>query len=110
MELTLKVYDNKGNVVKESKAKTTKIKFGVVRAIAKLMKVDSVGDSAELVRTVTDTWDQLTGLLETCFPDISDDDWDNVDLEEVVLVLWMILKDLIVKILSIPKEKNVTRE
>ena len=110
MELTIKVYGDKGEVVKECKATTTKIKFGVVRSIAKLIKIDRAKDSAELVNTVVNTWDKLTDLLETCFPDMSGDDWDSVDLEEVVLVLWCILKDVIKNILAIPKEKNAVRE
>ena len=107
-ELVLNVYDDENNIVKTSKAVLVELKFGTIRKLMKLLNVDNIDDTAELLKTVYGAWDQVTKTLNSCFPEMTDDDWDNVKISELVPVLMSILKYSFTQMLSIPadKEKN----
>ena len=108
MEIKLNVYDDDDNIVKTSTAEITELKFGPIRRLMKLINIDDINDTAELLKTVNSAWDQLTKILNRCFPDMEDDDWDNVKVSEIMVVLVAILKYSFTQILTIPtdSEKN----
>ena len=106
MKLEINVYDEKGKVTKTASAETVDLEFGAIRAIMELLKVDKIGDTAELLSTVYAAWEQITGILNRCFPDMEYNDWDHVKLKELIPVILSILKYSFAEILSIPKEKN----
>lgn len=106
MELKIKVYDDNDQVVKECKAQTVDIRFGQVSAIMELMEVESITDSAQLLRTVNRAWKELTKILGKIFPDMTDDDWDNVSIKELLPVVVGILKSSFAEMISIPQPKN----
>ena len=103
---TINVYDDENNVVKSCSAVDASLKFGAIRSIMKLLKIDDINDSATLLTTIYDAWEQLTAILTQCFPDMSDSDWDNVKLEELVPVIVGIFKASFGKILSIPNDSK----
>lgn len=109
MNISIKVYGEKNKVVKECTAQTVNIKFGVIRAIMELLKADTISDSTELVKRVLGAWDQLIKLLDGSFPDMTDDDWNNVDLKDVTKCVWDILAFTIKEVAKIPMEKNEER-
>lgn len=106
MELKIKVYDDNDQVVKECKAQTVDIRFGQVSAIMELMEVESITDSAQLLRTVNRAWKELTKILGKIFPDMTDDDWNNVSIKELLPVVVGILKSSFAEMISIPQPKN----
>lgn len=108
--MTLNVYDDDGKVVKTCEAEVVEIRFGTVKALMKLLKIEEETDGAELLRTVYTAWDKITKVLNQCFPEMTEDDWDNVSVSEVVPVIIDIAKNAFTKMLDIPTEKNVTRE
>ena len=55
----------------------------------KLLKVDNVNDELSMVY---DAWDELITVLNRVWPDMDDDDWDNVKLNELVPAILQILK------------------
>ena len=77
MELKITVYDDNDNVMKECTAQTVDVKFG-----------------------------QLVRILSKIFPDMEDDDWNNVSLKELLPVLILILRDSFKEMMAIPKSKN----
>ena len=107
-ELKINVYDDENNVIKTSEAKLVDLKFGVIRKLMKLLNVDNVDNTVELLKTVYGAWEQITNILNNCFPDMTDDDWDNVKASELLPVFVMILKYSFTQMLTIPtdKEKN----
>lgn len=70
----------------------------------KLLKIDDINDTGELLTTIYDVWDQLVDILKQCFPDMQDEDWEHVKLKELVPVVLMMLKSSFKEILSIPND------
>lgn len=105
-ELTLNVYDDENKVVKTSKAELVELKFGAIRKLMKLLNIDNINDTAELLKTVYSAWDQLTKILNSCFPDMTEDDWDNVKVSELIPVLMTILKYSFTQMLTIPADSS----
>ena len=106
MELKITVYDDNDNVMKECTAQTVDVKFGQVAAIMELLDVESVEDSVQMMRMIKKAWKQLVRILSKIFPDMEDDDWNNVSLKELLPVLILILRDSFKEMMAIPKLKN----
>ena len=106
MELKITVYDDNDNVMKECTAQTVDVKFGQVAAIMELLDVEYVEDSVQMMRMIKKAWKQLVRILSKIFPDMEDDDWNNVSLKELLPVLILILRDSFKEMMAIPKSKN----
>lgn len=104
MEIKLNVYDEKNNIVKTSTAEVIELKFGPIRKLMKLLNVDDINDTAQLLKAVYCAWDELTKILNKCFPDMTDEDWDNVKLQELIPALVAILKYSFSEMLTIPTD------
>lgn len=92
MKLTLNVYDEKGEVKKICEAQTVDLEFGTVRSLMKVLNVDKMDDSMELLSSVYGAWEQVTGVLNRCFPDMEPQDWEHVKVKELLPVVLNILK------------------
>lgn len=106
MELQITVYDENDNAIKTCKAQTVDIRFGQISAIMELVDIEDMDNSMELLKVVRKAWKQVTKILSRVFPDMEDDDWDNVSVKELLPVVVAILKDSVAEMLSIPKSKN----
>ena len=102
MDIKLNVYDDDDNVVKVCSSHSAKIRFGTVRKLMKLLKVEKISNSADMLEMVDDAWEDITKVLGRCFPDMNEEDWDGVDVAELVPVVIAILKDAVAKMNSIP--------
>lgn len=102
--MVINVYDKEGNVVKTCEAQFIDIRFGTVRNLMKLLKIDDVTDTANLLTMVYDAWEELTVILSDIFPDIEGDEWDNIKLNELVPTVLQIIKESFAQIMSIPKD------
>lgn len=107
MELLITVYDDNDQVIKTCNANTVDLRFGQVASIMELLEIESVEDSATLMRTVNKAWKQLTKILTKIFPEMDEDDWENVKISELLPVVVMILKSSFAEMMKIPKSKNV---
>ena len=103
---SINVYDKEGNVIKTCTAIDADIRFGSVRKIMALLDLDDINDTFALLKTIYGAWDQTTKVLSECFPDMEDEDWDNVLVKELVPVVVDIAKASLAKILDMPSEKN----
>lgn len=104
--IELNVYDEDDAIVKTCESKEIDLRFGTVRSIMKLLKVDNVNDTSELLSMVYDAWDELITVLNRVWPDMDDDDWDNVKLNELVPAILQILKTSFTSILKIPNDSK----
>lgn len=104
MEIKLNVYDDEDKIIKTATAEATELKFGSIRSLMKLLKVDDINDTAELLKIIYGAWEQLTKILNNCFPEMNDEDWDNVKLSELIPVIVTILKDSFSQMLTIPTD------
>jgi hypothetical protein len=105
-KLILNVYDDNDNIVKTSEAKLIDLRFGTIRSLMELLKVDDINDTAELLKTVYGAWSQIIGILNRVFPDMTEEDWENIKLSELLPILVVILKSSFVQILSIPSDSK----
>lgn len=106
MQIELNVYDDENKIVKTVTAEAMELKFGSIRSLMKLLNVDDIDDTAQLLKTVYGAWEQLTKILNGCFPDMTDEDWDNVKLSELIPVLVTILKTSFAQMLTIPADSK----
>lgn len=66
-----------------------------------------LNDTGYVMETVTKSWDDLVQLLGRIFPDATEEDWDTVDLAEMVQVVKDFLLLKLKKLIGIPvDEKN----
>lgn len=105
-KLILNVYDEKDDIVKTSEAKLIDLRFGTIRSLMELLNVDDIDDTSQLLKTVYGAWAQLTNILGRVFPDMTEEDWENVKLTELLPILMVILKSSFVQILSIPNDSK----
>lgn len=101
--LEIKVYDKNGKVEKTCTAEMLDLRFGTIRSIIEILNVENIEDTEQLLVTITRAWEQVTGILSECFPEMSYEDWENVKMKELMPVLIGILKYSFREILTIPK-------
>lgn len=101
--MEIKVYDKNGKVKKTCTAEMLDLRFGTIRSIIEILNVENIEDTEQLLLTVTRAWEQVTGILSECFPEMSYEDWENVKMKELMPVLIGILKFSFREILTIPK-------
>lgn len=105
-KFTINVYDKDRNIIKTSTSIDCEIRFGSVRKIMALLDMDDINDTTALLKTIYGAWDQTTKVLSECFPDMQEEDWDNVYIHELVPVIVGIAKTSLAKIFDVPSEKN----
>lgn len=105
-ELKLNVYDENDEIIKTVKAQIVELRFGTVRSLMELLKVDSIDDTGELLKTVYTAWDRITKILQKVFPDMEESDWENIKLTELIPVIILILKNSFMQILTIPTDSK----
>ncbi|MDE7425112.1 MAG: hypothetical protein K2N51_15735 [Lachnospiraceae bacterium] len=105
--ITLNVYeDDMKTVKKECVAVPTKIPFGVIRKLMKLFNENTLEDTSQILTVVTGSFDDTTQILHNAFPEIEEEEWDNVDVTELVAVIYKIIKHSFLKMLEIPVGKK----
>lgn len=109
-ELKLNIYDENDKVVKTVKAEVVELRFGTIRKLMELLNVDDINDTAQLLKTVYGAWNSLIKILGVVFPDLTDEDWENVKLSELIPVLVIVIKASCAEMLTIPTEKNSKAE
>jgi hypothetical protein len=102
----INVYDKEGNIIKTSTAVDCDLKFGAIRKIMALLEIEDINDVGALLKTVYGAWDQVIKVLSECFPDMTDDDWDNVKVNELIPTTVALVKAMIAKMLTIPTESK----
>ena len=105
-KLTINVYDDEGNVIKTCEAVSVKLKFGAIRSLMELLNVENIENSTELLKTIYSAWEELITILNKCFPNMEYEDWDNVELNELIPVTVDILKYSFGEILNIPRDSK----
>lgn len=108
MKIKINVYDdNMTTVKKEVAAEVITIPFGVVRRFMNLFQIKSLDDTATILHVVAESWEQITKLLDRIFPDMTEEDWDGVNMQELLTVIATVLKYAFSEMLNIPvDEKN----
>lgn len=109
--LQINVYDDNDNIKKTVEAYFVDIRFGTIKKLLRVLEVDQIEDTSELLETLYFSWKAVTDVLTKVFPDMDEEDWDGVKLSELLPVVVSILKGSFAHILSIPTDsKNVMAE
>lgn len=108
MEIKINVYESDMKTVKkEVAAEVVAIPFGVIRKFMAMFKIKDFNDTSTILNTVATSWEQITTLLDRIFPDMSEEDWNGVDMKELLTVVTTVLKYAFSEMLNIPvDEKN----
>lgn len=101
-KITINVYGNSNEITKTCEAKVVDIKFGTIRRLMGLLKVEEIDNTSELLKAVYEAWEQITDVLTQCFPDMNDEDWDNVKVNELLPVIIQIAKSAFAEMLTVP--------
>lgn len=105
-KFTINVYDKDKKIIKTCTAIDCDIRFGSVRKIMALLDLDDIDDITALLRTIYSAWDQTTKVLSECFPDMQEEDWDNVYINELVPTVVGIAKASVAKIFDVPSDSK----
>ena len=81
---TLTIYDNAGNAVRTVTALAIRIRFGTIRKLIAIIDPEAEG---EVMNRIISAWDEVENILRECFPDLSQDEIDGLELAEVVQAL-----------------------
>lgn len=106
MNLELKIYGKDEDVVRVAKGKGTTVKFGIIRRIMKLIDIEKETNSFEVMKKVLGAWEEVEELLGSVFPDVTEEEWDNVDIGEVSGILIEIAKMAMKRMAGIPTDPN----
>lgn len=104
-DIKLTVYEaDMETVKKECTANMVKVPFGLIRKLMKLFNVEKLDDTTQILNTIMNSWEDVTGLLDRIFPDVSAEDWDCVDTKELVKVIYSLVKYTFKEMLNIPTD------
>jgi hypothetical protein len=104
-EIKLKVYENDMKTVKkEYTAQTVEIPFGVVRRLMRLFDIDNSTDNNDILKTVIKAWDSVIGILNNVFPEMTEDEWDNVSTKELAAAVYKLIQAALADLMAIPKD------
>ena len=107
MNFTLNIYAPDGFTVEKTyKAVGYDLMFGTVRKLMKLIKIDQIDDQVEMIKTIYDAWGEITSVLSVVFPGVTDDEWDNVKVKELLPIIVGIAKYSVSEIMGIPASPN----
>lgn len=111
MELKLNIYANDGKTVEKTyTAKEYTVTFGVVRKFMKLIDIEKIEDKTELLNIIVGAWSEFESVLSGYFPEVKEEEWDRVSLEEIVDLIIDIAMDIVSKVAKIPTQKKWLRD
>lgn len=105
-KLKINVYDDKNKVIKTAEAQLVELKFKTIRSLMDILKIDDINDTMGLLRVIAEAWDEVKGILTKIFPDLTEEELDNVKLNELVPVFLQIIKYSFAEIITIPSDSK----
>lgn len=107
MNLKLNVYDKTGKeVVKTVEADTFDLMFGTIVKLMDLLKIEDIDNNLEVLKVIYGAWNEITDVLSTVFPNMTDEDWKTVKVKELVPIIIEIGKFAITDALAIPTDSK----
>ena len=109
MELKLNIYAKDGKTIEKTYiSKDYNVSFGIIRKFMKLINIEKMEDKMEVLNLVMGAWEQFETVLSGFFPEVTEDEWDRVSLEEIVDLIIDIAMSIVSKIAKIPTQKKMT--
>lgn len=84
--IKLNIYkaDNKKEIDKTLTADGYELMLGTVEDFMNIIDLEKVGDSTEVAKMVVKGYSQIKPLLKDIFPDLTDEDFKNVKVNDLV--------------------------
>ena len=109
-KLLLKIYDNSGKtVVKSFESSPYDLMFGTVMRLMEILNIEKMDNQLEMLKTIYNAWDEIKEVLSGVFPDVTEEDWKNVKVKELLPLILEIAKISISEMFIIPTDPNTTR-
>jgi hypothetical protein len=105
-KLTLQVKDKKGEVIKVVEANTFDIYFGTIDSLMQLLDINEDTSSFDLLKKISTAWGEVTSLLGEIFPDMTDEDWKFVRINDLVPIVLQVVKYTFLEIMTIPSDSK----
>lgn len=106
MKFEINVYDKQGNIVKTCSAEPMDLTFGNVRTLMKVLNVDNIHDTSDIMKIIFSAWETLVDVLDGCFKGMERSDWEYVRMKELAPVIMSMLRYSFAEMMTIPQEKN----
>lgn len=104
-ELKLNIYADDGKTLEKTyTAKDYNVSFGVVRRLMKLLNLEKMSSKADVLKVIVNAWGELEKVLSGYFPDVQDDEWDRVSMNEIVVLIIDIATNIVSKVGSVPTD------
>lgn len=109
-KLLLKIYDKSGKtVVKSFEASPYDLMFGTVMRLMEILNIEKMDNQLEMLKTIYNAWDEIKEVLSGVFPDVTEEDWKNVKVKELLPLILEIAKISISEMFIIPTDPNTKR-
>ena len=105
-EIKLPVRNKKGEVVKNAEAMTPAIYFGTISNLMELLDIDDTTSSMELLKKVSTAWKEIVEILSDVFPEVTDDEWKYIRLNDLVPVVLQVIRYTFSEIMTIPSDSK----
>lgn len=105
-EIKLPVRNKKGEVVKKAEAMTPAIYFGTISNLMELLDIDDTTSSMELLKKVSTAWKEIVEILSDVFPEVTDDEWKYIRLNDLVPVVLQVIRYTFSEIMTIPSDSK----
>lgn len=104
--LFLPIKDKDGNIIRQAQAEMMEISLGTVDKLMALLDIDEDTNSFAVLKKVSTAWKEITKILHDVFPDVTQEEWENVSINKLVPVVLAIVKYTFSELMKIPTEKN----
>ena len=105
MDIKLTIYnEDMETVKKECTANMVKVPFGLVRKLMNLFKVENLQDTTQILDIIMTSWEDVIKLLGRIFPDVTEEEWDDVDTSELMRVILSLVKYVFAEMVKIPTD------
>lgn len=83
-QIKLNIYDDKKKIAKTLEVDGYDLMLGTVEDFMGVIDVDKIGDNMEVAKMVVKGYDQIKPLLMDVFPDLTDEDFRHIKVNELV--------------------------
>lgn len=83
-QIKINIYDKEKKVAKTLEADGYDLMLGTVEDFMGIIDVDKINDTTEVAKMVVKGYDQIKPLLMDVFPDLTDEDFRNIKVSELV--------------------------
>lgn len=105
-KIMLQIRNREGEVTRTAEAKAFDIRFGTIDHLMELMDIDENTTSFDMLKKVSTAWTEVVSLLGEIFPDVTEAEWADIRLNDLVPTVFQVVKYTFSEIMSLPTEKN----